>query len=127
VPPVMPYAQNGTAKCLLLTTVDGSDKLPAASGVGALGIPQAESVLWHGLVAPKGVPEDRLRILTAAFQKAAQSDKFRTFSESQGGKVVASDGPTFDRVMRKEYDEIAVVMARLGLAKTSNGGTGPKQ
>jgi tripartite-type tricarboxylate transporter receptor subunit TctC len=123
----MAYSQNGTAKCLLLTTKDGSDKLPMASGVAALGIPQAESVLWHGLVAPKGVPEDRLRILTAAFQKAALSDKFKSFSESQGGKVVASDGPTFDRVMQKEYDEMAIVMTKLGLSKTSNGGTGPKR
>lgn len=125
VPPVMAASQNGTAKCLLLTTVDGSEKLPMASGVGALGIPQAQSVLWHGLVAPKSVPADRLHILTAAFQKAAQSDKFRQFTESQGGKVLASDGPSFDRVMQKEYDETAVVMEKLGLAKTSNGGAGP--
>jgi tripartite-type tricarboxylate transporter receptor subunit TctC len=127
VPPVMAHSQNGTAKCLLLTTVDRSDKVPMASGVGALGIPQAESVLWHGLVAPKGVPADRLHILTAAFQKAAQTDKFREFTESLGGKVLASDGPSFDRVMQKEYDETAGVMEKLGLAKTSNGGAGPKR
>ncbi len=127
VPPVMAYAQNGTAKCLLLTTKDGSDKLPAASGVAALGIPQAESVLWHGLVAPKGTPPDRLRILTAAFQKAAQSDKFREFTQSQGGRVLASDGPAFDQVMQKEYDETAVVMKQLGLAKKSTGDAAAKQ
>jgi tripartite-type tricarboxylate transporter receptor subunit TctC len=127
VPPVMAHSKNGTAKCLLLTTVDGSPMLPMASGVGALGIPQAETVLWHGLVAPAGVPADRLRILTEAFQKAAQTDKFRAFTESQGGKILASDGPAFGVVIEKEYVELAAVMEKLGLAKTSNGGTGPKQ
>jgi tripartite-type tricarboxylate transporter receptor subunit TctC len=127
VPPVMAHSKSGTAKCLLLTTVDGSPTLPMASGVGALGIPQAETVLWHGVVAPVGVPADRLRILTEAFQKAAHTDKFREFTESQGGKVLASDGPAFDKVMGKEYIELAGVMEKLGIAKTSNGGAGPKQ
>lgn len=126
VPPVMSHSKNGTAKCLLLTTVDGSATLPMASGLGALGIPHAETVLWHGLVAPAGVPADRLRALTEAFQKAARTDKFREFTETQGGKVLASDGSAFRLVIEKEYTELATVMEKLGLAKTSNGGAGPK-
>jgi tripartite-type tricarboxylate transporter receptor subunit TctC len=123
----MAHSKNGTAKCLLLTTVGGSVMLPMASGVDALGIPQAESVLWHGLVAPAGVPADRLHILTEAFQKAAHTDKFREFTESQGGRVSASDGPAFGIVIEKEYIELAAAMEKLGLAKTSNDGAGPKQ
>jgi len=119
VPPVMAHSRNGTAKCLLLSTLDGSPMLPMASGVRALGIPRAETVLWHGIVAPAGVPADRLRILTEAFQKAAHTDKFREFTESQGGQVLASDGPSFDAVMAKEYVTFASVMERLGLAKAS--------
>ena len=74
--------------------------------------PQAQTTLWHGLVAPLGVPTARLRILTEAFQQAANSEKFREFTQAQGGKVVASD-TIYPHEPRRQWDESIATLERL--------------
>ena len=55
LPPILPHAKAGKAKCLILTSADGNSALPEASGLSSLGIGSEETVLWWGLIAPKGV------------------------------------------------------------------------
>ncbi len=117
IPPILPFVQKGTAKCLLVTTDDPNKMLPGASSVTDLGIPQDQTILWHAIVAPAGIPADRLTILEHAFQTAARSDKYQAFAAKQGETAVGWGSKESEDAIKKEYVAFGKVVADLGLAK----------
>jgi tripartite-type tricarboxylate transporter receptor subunit TctC len=117
ITPILPYVKEGTAKCLLVTTAKRVDAVPQASSLTDIGVPETQTVLWHGLIAPKGVPPERLAVLEKAFRDAARSDKFRQYMQSRGIEVEASSGADFRKLIDTEYAAMGDVMKSLGLAK----------
>lgn len=117
ITPILPYVKDNTAKCLLVTTAKKVASVPQASSLTDIGVPEAQTVLWHGLIAPKDLPADRLAILENAFRQAARSEKFRQYMESRGIDVDASSGPEFRKIIDTEYAAMGEVMKSLGLAK----------
>jgi tripartite-type tricarboxylate transporter receptor subunit TctC len=89
-----------------------------------LGIPQDATVLWHGIVAPAGVPADRIAILEQAFQKAARSDKYRDFAAKQGAEAAGLGAVEARALMDKEYQDFGRVIAQLNL-KTGKKASAP--
>ena len=87
------------------------------NGLTDIGVPDAQTVLWHGLIAPKGVPADRMALLESAFRQAARSDKFREYMQSRGIEVNASSAAEFRKLIDTEYAAMGEVMKSLGLAK----------
>ncbi|NYT25514.1 tripartite tricarboxylate transporter substrate binding protein [Alcaligenaceae bacterium] len=114
---IVPYVNDGTAKCLLLTGNTPNASLPDAATVTDVGVPEAVTTLWHGIIAPKGLPEDRLAILEDAFRKAARSEQFTKYMESRGLNVEASTAQEFRTLIDTEYEAMGEVTAALGLAK----------
>ena len=99
-----------------LLTVDGGQG-PQAASLTDIGVPEAQTVLWHGLIAPTGIPADRMALLESAFRQAARSEKFRQYMESRGIQVDASSAAEFRKVIDAEYVAMGEVMKSLGLAK----------
>ena len=114
---ILPHVKSGAAKCLLLTGNTPNPTLPQAATVGAIGAPDAVTTLWHGIVAPKNIPADRLKMLEEAFQKAARSDKFMKFLEARGLDVEASTAQAFRQLIDSEYVAMGEVLKAIGLAK----------
>lgn len=117
IPPALPHAQAGKVRCLLLTSRDRNDQLPGVMGAGDLGVPEAGSVLWRGVIAPKGVPPDRLAILARAFREAVQTERVRAQLRKLGEDVTASPGEEFGRLIRADYEAFAAVVRQLSLGK----------
>ena len=117
IPPILPYIKDGSTKCLLLTGPDRVAALPQASSLTDLGMPDASTLVWHGVAVPKGVPADRVAILEKAFRQAANSDKFRQFVEARGFKVEASSAAEFRKLLDNEYKVMGEVMKTIGLIK----------
>lgn len=117
IPPILPYVKEGSVKCLLLTSADPSETLPQASNLSDLGIPETATVLWRGIIAPTGLPPDRLATLEHAFQQAAKNEKFQKFMESRGEEAKGADAAAFRKLIDDEYAALGKVMANLGLAK----------
>lgn len=117
ITPILPYLKDGTAKCLLVTTAKRVDSIPQAASLTDIGIPEAQTVLWHGLIAPNGIPADRLALLESAFRQAARSDKFREYMQPRGIEVNAASGAEFRKLIDSEYAAMGDVMKGLGLAK----------
>jgi tripartite-type tricarboxylate transporter receptor subunit TctC len=115
IAPIMPYVRNKTAKCLIESSAKRVDFLPQTSSLTDLGIPQEETLLWHGIIAPKGVPAYRLAILEAAFQKAAHTEKFKTFLESQSMVVEGQSSKEMRKTIDDEYAAMSRVAKALGL------------
>jgi len=72
---------------------------------------------WRGLAGPEGMPEDVTATLTAAFEKAWNSDQFQDFMKDRGFGLVWKPGPEFATWMEESDASLGQVMAAVGLAK----------
>jgi tripartite-type tricarboxylate transporter receptor subunit TctC len=117
LPPILPFVQNGTARCLAVSSVKRNAMLPDAASLEDLGIPQTQTLLWHGVIAPAAIPPDRLAILEHAFQEAASSDKYKAFAAKQGEDAVAWTRADARSLIEKEYQAMGKVISDLGLAQ----------
>ena len=63
----LPHVQSGTLKALAVTTAKRLPALPNVPTVAEAGLPGYEVDLWHGLLAPKGLP----RTIVDKINKAA--------------------------------------------------------
>jgi tripartite-type tricarboxylate transporter receptor subunit TctC len=117
LPPILPHAQAGKAKCLLLTSAEGNPALPQAQGLSAIGVAEQETVLWWGLIAPAGTPQPVLSQIEKAFVEAANTDKFKEIMDKQGAtrRVLGSAATT--NLIAKELEALGVVAKSLGIEK----------
>ena len=81
--------KDGAARCLLVTTRERNPAAPDAISAADLGLPDRATELWRGVIAPKDVPADRLKILEDGFRKAAGSARLKEYTEKSGERVVA--------------------------------------
>ncbi len=114
---ILPYVKDGSAKCLLVTSPRSVSSMPDAANLTELGVPDRSTLLWHGLIAPKGLPADRAALLEKAFQQAARSPQFREYMESRGITVEGSSSADFRKLIDSEYAAMGEVMAQIGLGK----------
>lgn len=113
----MPAITAGTAKCLLLTTEEGHPGLPAASGLGSIGLADHAISIWWGLFAPNGIPSERLARLSDVFLAAARSEAFGRVAEGQGATWRVQDGPAMAAQIAGEYAALGEVARSLGLTR----------
>ncbi len=116
-PPAIPHIKAGKVRGLFVTTVERARALPDVPGVKDLGCPETQTVLWRGIVGPKGIPSERLAVLEKAFRKAAQSQKVKDFLNKRGEEIVASSGKEFEEMVRAEYAGNAAIAKKLGFVK----------
>jgi len=60
---LLPYVKSGRVRALAVTTRMRTPALPDVPTVEETGFPGFETILWHGLIGPKGIPQkivDRL-------------------------------------------------------------------
>ena len=116
LPPILPFVQNGSARCLLVTSAQRNPLVPDAAALEELGLSQDQVLLWHGVIAPAAIPQDRLAILEHAFQAAAASAPFKAFAAKQGEEAVAWDAKQAGNLMGTEYTMMTGIIGKLGLA-----------
>jgi tripartite-type tricarboxylate transporter receptor subunit TctC len=117
IPPVLPFVKSGEAKCLLLTSAERSSSLPDVDSLADIGVPDAATVQWRGIIAPVGVPDAVAKKLESAFMQGAQSDEFKSFMEDDGEEAVGSDAATMRKRIDDEYAAMGAIMKEMGLDK----------
>lgn len=115
VPPGVILEKSSQGKCLLATSADRTKSLPDAISLRELGIPEKETLLWHGLIVPKGTPENKMLKLQDAFEKAANSPTMSKFFETAGVQKSILLRDDFKKHVDKEYAELGELVSSLGL------------
>lgn len=113
----VPALRAGTAKCLMLTTPEGSPDAPGSQGLASIGLSDMAITIWWGLIAPRGIPADRLDRLTAAFVAAAHQPEFVTLMAQQAAVTQIETGEEFARSIRAEYEALGAVARQLNLLR----------
>lgn len=73
--------------------------------------------IYFGIVAPKGIPEDTLKILSEAFKKAVEDPVVISAFARAGITANYADPAGFQKQINDDYDSFGVTLKELGLIK----------
>lgn len=115
IAPVLGYVQEGTAKCLIVTTADAVEALPEAAGLAELGMAELETPLWRMILGPVGMPETDAATIADAVERAVTNPDYVDFLAGVGERVNIVKGADLQARLQAEYDGLAAVAETLGL------------
>ena len=72
--------------------------------------------VWRAVVGPKGLPEDVSRTLTAAVEKAYESDEYQSFMADRGFGLRWASGAEATAIVAADDEAFGTVMKEAGLA-----------
>ncbi len=81
---VLPHVESGALKPILVTSTDRYAALPDTPTADELGFDGFNVVGWYSVVAPAGVPQERLDVLSDAFNKTIANPDVQAKLESIG-------------------------------------------
>ena len=98
----MPSIKSGRLRGLAVTSKTRSPLAPDIPTMGEAGFPAVEVLNWQGIVGPKGLPADIIKILNAAGNKALQDPELRAKMAEQGNEVVGGTPEQFAALIKAE-------------------------
>jgi tripartite-type tricarboxylate transporter receptor subunit TctC len=114
---VMEHVRAGTLVALAVTDARRSAFAPELPTMIEAGIPDFESVLWFGLVAPAETPAAIIGKLARGANDALKSDEVATALRAQTIAVLGGSPQDFGRYMESELKRWSAVVAGAGLRK----------
>lgn len=115
ISPVLPYVENGQAKCLIATSENPVDALPDAQSVGELGHPELATYLWRVILGPSGMDPERVGIVADAVETAMKDEEYLAFLEQQGEWPAVYRGDQLEERIANEYAALGEAAERIGL------------
>ncbi|MGI6678731.1 MAG: tripartite tricarboxylate transporter substrate binding protein [Dehalobacterium sp.] len=98
----------GTLKVLGIMSDERLDTYPDAETLKENGY-DVSITTTRSILAPKGVPQERLEVLYQAFSKASSSDEYKEYCTSKGAGYLSDNGED----MMKFYDEQKEVFSKV--------------
>jgi len=112
---VLPYVENGEAKCMLVTSAADVPALPQASGLEALGLADKETLLWRAILGPKGLDPAIVEQLADVIEAAVNDPGYVEFLATKGEVPNVVKGEALGARLQAEFDALAEVSKSLGL------------
>jgi tripartite-type tricarboxylate transporter receptor subunit TctC len=106
----MPSIKGGRLRALAITSKTRSPLLPDLPTMGEAGFPTVEVLNWQGIVGPKGLPAEVVRILNAAGNKALQDPGLRETMLAQGNEIAGGTPEQFAALIKAEAPRWAKVV-----------------
>lgn len=98
----MPSIKAGKMRALGITSKARSPLLPDLATMGEQGFPTVEVLNWQGLVGPKNMPADLVKLLNTVGNKALQDADLRQKITSQGNDVGGGTPEAFAALIKAE-------------------------
>jgi tripartite-type tricarboxylate transporter receptor subunit TctC len=111
-----PVAGDTRIKIIATTGVKRNPLLPLVSTVKGSGYPDFVVTSWQGLAAPRGVPDDVLKLLNRAMVEAASDSDFREWLVKYGMSPGGGTMEAQNAAMTQEVKKWAEVIQKAGLA-----------
>lgn len=110
------YAKSGDLNVLAVTGDERVNVLPDVATAKEQGV-DINIIMWRGLAAPKGTPEDIVMKLEAAAKSAIDSDAFQDASKKIGFVPAFQDHATFAATIARDDAFYGGLLGELGLKK----------
>ena len=98
----MPSIKGGRLRPLAITSKTRSSLLPDLPTMGEAGYPGVEVLNWQGIVGPKGLPPEIVKVLNAAGNKALQDPEVRAKMLEQGNEIAGGTPEQFAALIKAE-------------------------
>ena len=98
----MPNIKGGRLRALAITSKTRSPLLPDLPTMGEAGYPGVEVLNWQGIIGPKGLPPEIVKILNAAGNKALQDPEVRSRMLEQGNEIAGGTPEQFAALIKAE-------------------------
>ncbi len=106
----MPSIKGGRLRPLAITSKTRSPLLPDIPTMGEAGFPAVEVLNWQGIVGPKGLPAEIVRVLNDAGNKALQDPGLRKTMLDQGNEIAGGTPEQFAALIKAEAPRWAKVV-----------------
>ena len=110
-----PYIQDGKIRALAVTSPTRSPMLPDVPTVAESGYPGYEAMVWFGMLAPPGLPEDIRKPLTQSLVDVLHGPMLKPYLEQQGAQVSDVAGPAFAGMIKDEIAKWCKVVDKAGI------------
>ncbi len=108
------YLRANQMRLLAVTGPERVKAYPSVSTFKELGI-DSPFVLWIGVVAPKGLPPDRLAFLRDAFAKIMREPAYQQAADKLGVEIAYAPPAEFEKQVRDEDRVFRALVKELGL------------
>ena len=98
----MPAIKSGKLRPLAITSKSRSPLAPDIPTMAELGFPEIEVLNWQGLVGPKGMPLDLIKMLNSVGNKALQDPELKDRILVQGNEVGGGTPEQFAALIKSE-------------------------
>jgi tripartite-type tricarboxylate transporter receptor subunit TctC len=106
----MPSIRGGKFRALAVTSKTRSPLLPDVPTMAEQGYPAVEVLNWQGVVGPKGLSPEMIRLLNTVCNKALQDPEVKEKIISQGNEVGGGTPEQFAALIRAESPRWAKVV-----------------
>jgi tripartite-type tricarboxylate transporter receptor subunit TctC len=100
----LPHVRSGRLRALAVTSSTRLASEPDIPSVAEVGVPGYESVLWHGLIGPKGMPRPVVERLNAEVSKVLQLRETGEQLQNDGVSPAGGTPEQFLATIRKEIE-----------------------
>ena len=100
----LPHVRSGRLRALAVTTAKRMASEPELPSVAEAGVPGYETVLWHGLIGPKGLPRPIVERLNAEVSKLLQLRETAEQLQSDGVSPAGGTPQEFHAVIAREIE-----------------------
>jgi tripartite-type tricarboxylate transporter receptor subunit TctC len=113
---VLPYVKDGKLKALATTGVERSRISPDLPTIAEKGLPDYDTRIWFGIVAPARTPEPVIRKLADAIDRSLDSQDVKDLLALQGMEPFKGDAKHFSEHMQREMTRWAALIKSRGIS-----------
>jgi tripartite-type tricarboxylate transporter receptor subunit TctC len=111
----LPHVKSGRLRAIAVTTAKRLPAEPEVPTIAESGVPGFDVPLWHGLIAPKGVPRAIVERINAGVNKMLGTKETAAQLESDGVAPAGGDAQTFQAQIAKEIALWKGIVAKTGV------------
>jgi tripartite-type tricarboxylate transporter receptor subunit TctC len=115
IPPALGNLQSGALRAIAVASATRTSLLPDVPTFGESGMPDFESVLHYGLLAPAGTPRPIIDKLNTALRALVDTDEVRKRITFEGGDPLTSTPDEYTADIDKEETKWSTLIRKLNL------------
>ncbi len=115
IPPVMALARAGRLRVIVTTGRKRMTSMPEVPTMAEAGLPEAEFVIWYGLVAPAATPKHAIGRLNSEIVKAMALPDLRERYSQQGVDPETNSPEQFAQIIRGDYARWSKIIPAAGI------------
>lgn len=110
-----PFLKDGRTRALAVTSLHRLPQMPNIPTLAESGFPGFSAETFTGLLAPKGVPPERIKILSESLQKILSDKTVRAKFEALGSDARGMPAEQFGKLLEAEYQRWVPVIKRANI------------